>query len=90
MPAKVSRAGVSKVAASIIARKLMREVKAKPGAPVWRTDESGKAFTLVITRAGRKAVDECDGRGDDDRTAKAEGSSEQNQPEASAKGSRGK
>ena len=45
IPAKTSRAGATKIAASLIARKLMREVKAKPGAPVWRTDESGKAFS---------------------------------------------
>ena len=33
IPAKASRAGMAKVAASLIARKLMRESKAKAGAP---------------------------------------------------------
>lgn len=62
MPGKASRAGAGKVAASLIARKLIREVKAKSGTPVWRTDESGKIFSLIITRAGRKAVDDIPAR----------------------------
>ena len=57
----------------------MREVKAKAGAPVWRTDESGKTFSLIITRAGRKAVDGNIGKGGDDRIRTAPGCSEEEQ-----------
>jgi hypothetical protein len=46
----------AKVGKALIARKLMREVRAKPGMPVWRRDAEGRQFSLVISSAGRKAV----------------------------------
>ena len=79
MPGKAGRAGAGKVAASLMARKLMREGKAMAGAPVWRTDESGKTFSLIITRAGRKAVDGNRGKDGDDRIRKVPGCSEEEQ-----------
>ena len=39
VPNKMNKAAASKVAASLVARKLMREVRSKPGMPVWREDE---------------------------------------------------
>ena len=45
-----------KVAKALITRKLMREVRAKPGMPVWRYDAQGRLFSLVISNAGRKAI----------------------------------
>ena len=57
----------------------MRKVKATVGAPVWGTDESGKTFSLIITRAGRKAVDGNIGKGGDDRIGTAPGCSEEEQ-----------
>ena len=48
-------AAAAKVGASLVVRKLMREVRAKPGMPVWRID-GDRAFGLMITREGRKAV----------------------------------
>jgi hypothetical protein len=59
---KTSGAAAPKVGASLIARKLMREVKAKPGMPVWR-EVDGKRTSLVITHAGRTVV----GVGDDEK-----------------------
>lgn len=56
IPAKLNRAAASKVGSSLVARKLMREVKAKPGMPVWREDENGRPISLVITKAGRNAI----------------------------------
>jgi hypothetical protein len=56
VPAKMNKAGAAKVGASLIARKLMREVKAKPGMPVWRHDEDGRSVSLMITKAGRNAI----------------------------------
>ena len=50
----------AKVAKSLIARKLVREVKAKPGVAVWRRDADGRSFSLVISNAGRKAIGVCD------------------------------
>lgn len=55
-PTKPSKAAAAKIASSLVARKLMREIKAKPNLPVWRRDEAGKPVSLVITRAGRDAI----------------------------------
>src|SRR5271157_4909781 len=54
--AKMNRAAASKVGASLVTRKLMREVRSKPGMPVWRQGEDGRHVSLIITRAGRDAI----------------------------------
>ena len=56
VPAKMNRAAASKVGASLVTRKLMREVRSKPGMPVWRKDEDDRPISLMITRAGRDAI----------------------------------
>ena len=56
VPATMNRAAASKVGSSLVARKLMREVKAKPGMPVWREDADGRPISLIITKAGRNAI----------------------------------
>jgi hypothetical protein len=56
VPNKMNKAAASKVGASLVARKLMREVRAKPGMPIWRENEDDRAISLVITRAGREAI----------------------------------
>ena len=56
VPAKLNRAAASKVGSSLVTRKLMREIKAKPDMPVWREDEDACRYSLVITAAGRKAI----------------------------------
>jgi hypothetical protein len=38
----------------------MREVRARTGIPVWRIDEDGRSFSLIITRAGRDAIGVAD------------------------------
>ena len=52
----MNKAAASKVGSSLVARKLMREVKAKPGMPVWREDDDGRPISLMITAAGRNAI----------------------------------
>ena len=54
-PQGMAKAAAAKVGSSLVARKLMREIRAKPGMPVWREDH-GKNVSLVITRAGRDAI----------------------------------
>jgi hypothetical protein len=54
------KAGAIRVATSLVARKLLRAAKTKPGQPIWRTDENGKKESLIITRAGRAAIDGCE------------------------------
>ena len=42
-----------KVAAKLIGAGLAKEIKAKPGAPVWRQDEeAGQSYALKLTAAG--------------------------------------
>ena len=56
VPAKMNKAAASKVGASLLGRKLMREMRSKPGMPVWREDDDGRSISLMITRAGRDAI----------------------------------
>jgi Protein of unknown function (DUF3489) len=46
-----------KVAAKLIDGGLAKEIKAKPGAPVWRRDEQGGlSYALKLTAAGARAI----------------------------------
>jgi Protein of unknown function (DUF3489) len=65
VPPKMNKAAASKVGASLVARKLMRELRSKPGMPAWREDDDGRPISLMITRAGRDAIGV-----DDDEEAK--------------------
>jgi hypothetical protein len=56
VPGGLNKAAASKVAVSLVSRKLMREVRSKPDMPVWREDEEGRGTSLVITREGREAI----------------------------------
>jgi hypothetical protein len=71
--AKMNRAAASKIGSSLVTRKLMREVRAKPGMPVWRQGEDGRPISLIITRAGRDAIGV-------DEDARAEAQSPSNEP----------
>ena len=53
----VKAAAAQKIAGKLIASGLVKEVKAKPGAPVWRRDdEAGQSYALKLTAAGAKAI----------------------------------
>jgi Protein of unknown function (DUF3489) len=59
---------------------LIKEIRAKPGMPVWRRDEDeARSFALTITRAGRKAInvepDDVDSLDDVARNAPRAGTS---------------
>src|SRR6059058_3034324 len=56
IPEGLNRAAAAKVGASLVSRKLMHEVRSKPGLPVWREDEEGLGMSLVITQRGRDAI----------------------------------
>ncbi len=56
VPANLTKAAAAKVGSSLVARKLMREIRSKPGMPAWREDETGKSISIIITRAGRDAI----------------------------------
>src|SRR6476660_5067057 len=56
VPDGLNKAAAAKVAASLVSRKLMREVRSKPGMPAWRDDDEGRGTSLVITQGGRQAI----------------------------------
>ena len=56
VPAKMNGAAASKLGASLVKRKLMREVRSKPGMPVWRKGEDDRPISLMIMRPGRDAL----------------------------------
>lgn len=56
VPAKMNRSAASKVGARLVSRKVIREVRSKPGMPVWRQGEDGRPISLIITGAGRDAI----------------------------------
>lgn len=45
-----------RLAASLISKGLVREVRAKAGMPVWRRDDKGGRRALIITSFGRAAI----------------------------------
>ncbi len=50
-------AAAQKIATKLIASGLVKEIKAKAGAPVWRRDgEAGLSYALKLTAAGAKAI----------------------------------
>jgi hypothetical protein len=56
IPERMNRAAAARVGSSLVTRKLMREVRAKPGVPIWHDDGAGRRTSLIITRAGRGAI----------------------------------
>ncbi|HEY8006359.1 MAG TPA: hypothetical protein VIE66_06075 [Methylocella sp.] len=56
VPERMNKAAAAKVGAGLMVRRLMREIRAKPGLPVWRTDDDRRRISLIITRAGRDAM----------------------------------
>jgi Protein of unknown function (DUF3489) len=76
VPAKMNKAAASKVGASLLGRKLMREMRSKPGMPVWREDDDGRSISLMITRAGRDAI----GVVEDDKATQAPRSDKKTAP----------
>lgn len=56
-----------KVATKLISAGLAKEIKAKPGGPVWRQDEgAGQSYALKLTAAGAKAIPAGDHLASDD------------------------
>src|SRR5271157_2019051 len=84
-PERLKGAAVSKVSAKLVKLGLVREIRAKPGTPVWRRDEEGHAYALKLTAAGLKAiaVDE----GSEEAIGASETAQAQPLPEAKTSGS---
>ena len=57
IPTSNLRGGAAhKVAEKLIAAGFVKEVLAKPGAPVWRRDEKNQPYALKLTAAGSEAI----------------------------------
>jgi hypothetical protein len=69
-PANLNAAAAMKVASSLIAKGLVREIRAKADAPIWRENDDGR-FALKITRAGREAIGVDDEEGQHAASASA-------------------
>ncbi len=68
IPDKIPKAALSKLAATLVSLKLMRELLAKCDMPVWYKNESDRPISLIITKAGRAVLEQ-------DRTIGLEGAS---------------
>jgi hypothetical protein len=55
-PDKMKGAILAKVSAKLVKVGLVREGRAKAGAPVWRRDNAGQSYLLKLTAAGLKAI----------------------------------
>ena len=56
-PPSLKGAAAQKIATKLVAAGLAKEIKAKPGAHVWRCDHAnGQAYALKLTAAGLKAI----------------------------------
>ena len=56
IPAGMNKANAGRLATSLVGRKMLREMRAKTGMPVWREKADGQGVCLIITRAGRDAI----------------------------------
>jgi hypothetical protein len=56
LPEGMTEKAAQKLAATLVERELAREVRAKPGMPVWRRSEDGRSHALIITKLGRTAI----------------------------------
>ena len=56
-PPSLKGAAAQKIATKLVAAGLAKEIKAKPGAHVWRRDDAnGQAYALKLTAAGLTAI----------------------------------
>jgi hypothetical protein len=60
-PDKMKGAILAKVSEELVKLGLVREVRAKSGAPIWRRDNAGQSYALKLTAAGLKAIAVDDG-----------------------------
>jgi hypothetical protein len=62
LPERITEKAAQQLADTLIAKGLVRKVKAKADLPVWQCNEAGRAFALIVTKLGREAI-----KGDGDR-----------------------
>ena len=65
-PEGITDKAARKLAATLIEKGLVREIRAKAVMPVWRRDEDGQPHALIVTRLGRSTIKVEDGARTDD------------------------
>ena len=56
LPEGMTDKAAQKLAATLVERGLVREIRTKLGMPVWRRSEEGRSQALIITKLGRTAI----------------------------------
>jgi hypothetical protein len=56
LPERTAEKAAKKLAATLIAKGLVREIRAKTDIPVWRRNEAGRPLALIVTKLGREAI----------------------------------
>jgi hypothetical protein len=62
LPEGMTEKAAQKLAATLVEKGLVREIRAKSGMPVWRRSEEGRSHALIITKLGRTAINIEDDR----------------------------
>jgi hypothetical protein len=68
---RMTEKAAQKFAATLIAKGLVREVRARADMPVWRRNEAGRTVALIVTKLGREATKGSDDRQGEDTAADA-------------------
>jgi hypothetical protein len=55
-PERMTEKAAQKLAATLIAKGLVRQVRAKADMPVWWRNEAERAIALIVTKLGREAI----------------------------------
>ena len=55
-PDGMTEKAAQKLAATLVEKALVREIRAKPDMPVWGRSEEGRTHSLIITKLGRTAI----------------------------------
>ena len=74
LPEGMTEKAAQKLAATLVERELAREIRAKPGMPVWKRTDEGRSRALIITKLGRTAIKVEDDREPEDVDVGAHGS----------------
>jgi hypothetical protein len=72
LPANLKGSAANKVVHKLLNEKLLQELRAKDGMPVWRRGDDNRPYSLRITKAGLKAIEVEDAAQASDNNAAAD------------------
>jgi hypothetical protein len=56
LPERMTDTAPERLAATLIEKGFVREVRARADTPVWRLNEEGRACALIVIKLGRKTI----------------------------------